>query len=76
MPATPMRPIETVPHKIKSRQSRARGGSNSTSENYSRGGKKRSTVDGLRSSPSNFTPLYPSRMAGGGYSKDGGVMLS
>ena len=74
IPATPMKPVETVPHMIKSRQSR--GGSNSTSDNYSRGGKKRSTGDGLSSSPSNFTPLYPSRMAGGGYSRDGGVMLS
>ena len=70
MPATPMRPIEIVSHMIKSRQNH--DGSNC--DNYSRGGKKRSTGDGLSSSPSNFTPLYPSRMAGGGYSRDGGVM--
>ena len=77
VPATPMKPIETVPHVIKSRQNR--GGGNSTGDNFPRGGKKRSTGDGLSSSPSNFTPLYPSRMAGGreGYSRDGGgVILS
>ena len=74
MPAAPMKPVVAVPHMIKSRQSR--GGTNSTSDNYSRVGKRCSTSDGLSSSPSNFTPLYPSRMAGGGYSRDGGVILS
>ena len=73
-PATPIKPIETVPHVIKSRQNR--GGGNSTGDNFPRGGKKRSTGDGLSSSPSNFTPLHP-RMAGGreGYSRDGGGVL-
>ena len=62
---------------IKARQNRAT--SSNTSDNFPRGGKKRSTGDGLSSSPSNFTPLYPAgRMAGGreGYSRDGGVILS
>ena len=56
---------------LKSRQNRASG--NTTSENFPRGGKKRGTGDGLSSSPSSFTPLYPNRMAGGreAYSRDG-----
>ena len=77
VPAAPIKPIETVPHVIKSRHNR--GGGNSAGDNFPRGGKKRSTGDGLSSSPSSFTPLYPSRMAGGreGYSRDGGgVILS
>ena len=77
VPASPIKPIETVPHVIKARQNRAT--SSNTSDNFPRGGKKRSTGDGLSSSPSNFTPLYPAgRMAGGreGYSRDGGVILS
>lgn len=74
VPASPIKPIETVPHVIKSRQNRTNA---STTDNFPRGGKKRSTGDGLSSSPSNFTPLHP-RMAGGreGYSRDGGVILS
>jgi len=72
-PMSPMKPVETVPHVIKSRQSRT----TSSSDSFPRGGKKRS-ADGLSSSPSNFTPLYPSRMAGGRepYSRDGSVILS
>lgn len=78
MPATPIKPIETVPHVIKSRHNQNRTSGSSISDNFSRSGKKRSTGDGLSSSPSNFTPLYPSRMAGGreGYGRDGGVILS
>jgi len=72
-PMSPIKPIETVPHVIKSRHNRV----TSSNDSYPRGGKKRST-DGLSSSPSNFTPLYPSRMAGGreAYSRDGSVILS
>jgi len=76
MPASPIKPVETVPHVIKVRQNRT--GGSSVSDNFPRGGKKRSTGDGLSSSPSNFTPLYPSRLTGGreGYGRDGGVILS
>ena len=72
-PMSPAKPVETVPHVIKSRHSRT----TSSSDNFPRGGKKRS-ADGLSSSPSNFTPLYPSRMTGGRepYSRDGSVILS
>ena len=72
-PMSPIKPIETVPHVIKSRQNR----STSSSDSFPRGGKKRS-ADGLSSSPSSFTPLYPSRMTGGRepYGRDSSVILS